>query len=329
MKINRTDMPTANKPKRLRPGPSLWVAGAAACVLLGGTGLTLLGATAMLEPVQQIAAEAALPVQSVMGQSGDDVLFYPWPLYEGALTLENCPLGETLDYFSSLAYPFTAFGVPLSGPVEARQFMLATKVHYSQDFYMFLSDYPVELDSRTPVQLSMALASEAMGKQSVSYLWQPAQQDELSQEQVDAALTRVKEDLHDYLVLAATNKEMLRSAADLGEFAWPKDNQLVNALRAGEETDFLFFDFVPNALYSLQQYVQVGWDFAYAIAPQNDPFALTLDDFLDQQNAYGTYAVQLITTPRQILVLFTINEYTLGVYYDIQMGRYSGVGYAN
>ena len=329
MKINRTDMPSTNKPKRLHPGPGLWVAGVAACVLLGGTGLTLLGATTMLEPAQQVAAEPALPVQSVMGQSDDQVLFYPWPLYESALTLENCPLGDPLDYYSPLVYPFTSLGVPLSGPVKARQLILATKIHSSQDFYMFLKDYPAELDSHTQVELSMALAYEPTGKQSISYLWQPTEQQEIYPGQADAALTRVKEDLYDYLVLAATDEKSLHEATAAGRYAWPQDNQLVAALRAGEESKFLMFDFVPDALYSLQQYVQVGWDFAYAIAPQGDLFELTLDEFLDQQNSYGTYTVQLITAPRQILVLFTMNEYTLGVYYDIQLGRYSGVGYAN
>lgn len=54
-----------------------------------------------------------------------------------------------------------------------------------------------------------------------------------------------------------------------------------------------------------------------------------LEEFLAEAERKGLYSVQLITTPGEVVVLLGQNETVFGLYYDIQLGRYSGIGMQN
>lgn len=51
-----------------------------------------------------------------------------------------------------------------------------------------------------------------------------------------------------------------------------------------------------------------------------------LETFLAEAEKKGLYSVQLIATPGEIVVLLNQNRTVFGIYYDIQLGRYSGLG---
>ena len=51
------------------------------------------------------------------------------------------------------------------------------------------------------------------------------------------------------------------------------------------------------------------------------------EELLESVNNSGGASIQLVSAPSQIIVLFTSSiGITLGVYYDIQLERYSGLG---
>ena len=62
---------------------------------------------------------------------------------------------------------------------------------------------------------------------------------------------------------------------------------------------------------------------------QEDELPYVLEELLAM--GQGEYVdIQFISTPRQIVLLFQTNSGTsIGVYYDIQLGRYSGLGMSN
>ena len=87
---------------------------------------------------------------------------------------------------------------------------------------------------------------------------------------------------------------------------------------------------LPFALLS-SPLEQLHLPFSYS-SVQNVELELTdtyqsSDEIIGDQVTANPYTIQLITTPQQIVILFDLgNSSTLGIYYDIQLERYSGCG---
>ena len=61
---------------------------------------------------------------------------------------------------------------------------------------------------------------------------------------------------------------------------------------------------------------------------QPEPQIPTLEELLEQGDP-GPVEFQFISTPRQVVLLFNWSIMTFGVYYDVQLERYSGFGISN
>ena len=291
-------------------------------------------------------------IPTVLGQTAEEVLFYPWSMYDTqplrpltddellhALGLEA--LGATMEEVDRVLSEavsiddfgfrfFTNFGLIMPLSIKWDGLITALEWNLGEDGgapaagpQMFLKDYPAlaGLEDQVPVTLSFA-ASDA----SLSFLIRPAQAGTFTEEEQTAALERVENDLL-MLFSSAHAAELWDSAAE-GLPAEDGDPPGL-ALRRIIQT---FFDYnarfgfgsvepIGDFLVDRSWVAEMGWP-----APEDFESAL-IDEFLSAVESVVDWNIQIITTQQQILVLFTRpGGAVFGVYYDIRLGCYSGIG---
>lgn len=317
------------------------------CILLVGALTAGLAARAVVTPrAGETVSAGVLSVPSVLGQTAEEVLFYPWSQYD-AQTLSPLPS----DYWSHELWEETPVDTPLSNLLAAFQVLgasydqsaLLSHLVWNDGKYLFLKDFPTTLcEDETPVTLSFAFSESAVHSLSVSisYLIYPAQSVEPTQEQQNAALEKVRSDLLEYLrafgtlqsepleLLEAFGKE--ETMAELEEMYGQNTNELAFLL----DSFFIYYWELTSvwgesvAVGEMEQLShlrdllqQAGLSYE-----SGDLSQVSLEELLDVLEDHGC-TVQLISTPQQIILLFTLNDGSVfGVYYDIQLERYSGFG---
>lgn len=338
----------------------------AAGILLAGALAALLAARAVAAPrAGELIEQETPPLPTVLGQTAEEVRFAPWPLYD-ILEKNKATdyFAELNQYNEFFPYYFTQMGVRL--PIEAveriPQEMEITLADQGagadwQPENIYLRDYPAALRNGTPVLLQFAAAAS-----SFSFLAQPAQPQPQSEEQQAAALAQVRQDLENYLVRGepAAFAPLLSSLAsaeycanvEMGDGdaqAWCEevllalvntavlfDIPLADWYTVGDRVFQLAFSIDQGRALALQS---AGSAAGAAEAPdvpeelpgmeQAGPGAAgfpALEDFLSAVSEQGLYSVQLITTPSQVVVLLEHPLAIFGIYYDIQLEQYSGVG---
>lgn len=318
----------------------------ALAILLAGAMAAGLAARAVAAPrTGETVSAGVVAVPSVLGQTADEALFYPWGRYD-MLTLVPLPLPVEPHCWSNGELMACVEAVTSLGAEFNWQTLLESLVWNQSDLRaadaVFLKDFPATLGDGVPVLLNYSLNMSS--PLSVSWFLEPQERQEPTEEEQQAALDKVEADL----------EELLR-------YYWSPDPNAKNDLAAFIE-DFgrqlnqwgvtVFYDWFAWILEMLyQQYQDVSGLPAGAVTPPGSPppleepyqqfqdvseqavnrpgSPLPLEEFPAVLAGMGV-EIQFITTPGQVLVLFSAEAgYAFGVYYDIQLERYSGLGISN
>ncbi|MGM9606333.1 MAG: hypothetical protein ACI3XJ_02390 [Oscillospiraceae bacterium] len=289
-------------------------------ILLVGALTAGLAARAVVTPrMGETISAGVLSVPSVLGQTAEEVLFYPWPMYE---TQTLFPLSE--DYRdlelqtenSRLFLLLGAYGsLGISYDYETLLGSLLWNVGDKDDptqinSQLFLKDFPAILyESQTPVILDFALSETAPS--SVSYLVRPLETHELTEEQQQAALLKVKSDLAKCLL------SLDRTESDLAELLFSFSEHY----EGWKITEFF------SPLEQLYELLHSQYGSVQDAELENASDYPSLEDILAERGTSGPCTIQLITTPQQIVILFNLDNGSIfGTYYDVQLERYSGFG---
>lgn len=336
----------------------------AAAILLAGAITAGLAAQSVVTPRTgevQSAGPAAIP--TVLGQTAEEVLFPPWSMYESQTLrhftedelfygFELFGLGETLEEVYALLPdlrqedltengPFLLFNVfNFIQPVDIPWIELFSSLEYNDrtnrpatGSQLFLKDLPAtaylgEEKKETPVTLSFALG-DSPGT-SLSFLIRPAQAREIGQNKQAAALAKVEEDLRELLL----NNDPITMVYYKGEVYYEVGSDGPSSeMHRLLQTFYTYYLNSKEPPHLSQLFGSIGhflqerrglreW-FAERL---DDPNTAPMDDFLSVVELSGVCTVQIITTQQQIVVLFTTGSGVFGVYYDIQLDCYSGIG---
>ena len=331
-----------------------FILSAAAILLTGAIAAGLIAYAVVSPQTGEVQSAGVVTIPTVLGQTAEEVLFYPWSMYDtqplrhltddellDALGLDS--FGNTMeevnqvlskaDYMDDFGLRFfTNFGLIM--PLSIRWDGLVAALEWNLDAngsapaagpQMFLKDYPALAgqEDQVPVTLSFAASGG-----SLSFLIRPAQAGTFTEEEQAAALERVENDLF-ALFFPAYTAELWDSAAE-GFLAEDGANDPPGlGLRRIIQT---FFDYnarsgagsvelISDFLVSRSWVTEKGW-----LAPEDFETA-SIDEFLSAVESVVDWNIQIVTTQQQILVLFTRpGGAVFGVYYDIQLGCYSGIG---
>ena len=324
----------------------------ALAILLAGAIAAGFAARTVISPrTGEVVSAGVVSVPSVLGQTADEVLFYPWPLYETVplepLTLllevegEGQAVEEMAESFSYRYFaPFSLFDVELDelAAYSATQCALISR---NTEFVMFLKDFPVRAEEGTPLVIRFASsAPDGSANTSISYLVRPQNPEVITMEQQEQALEQVKADLQELLTTPELLDAIAREQAERDEAyeMFQNDNDELSYITPSGELRP-----IDNDIASLLAgYHILSWDRSLNSAPlvlicqhlksATDLYGVygvtaesLLDDVLDALDRTGIQ-VQLVSTPDQVIVLFICGTTMVGVYYDIQLERYSGVG---
>lgn len=304
-----------------------------AILLAGALGASFAARTVVSPQAGAVVNAGVLPVPSVLGQTADEALFYPWSLYE-MQTLFPIP-GDMLKVppgdMALAAAAFEAFDMACSTDdlVKNQRWNNGETSSWNGGTLVFLKDFPAALaGSDVPVSLDYALSDGS--PLSASWLVRPRVAADLTEQQRQAALDRVREDLADLLrYMCGVSGEYQNGLMQLIE----------NFGRRFSEMDMtIFFDWLEAFVNIL--HMQYNGSLEIRTSDESGQFveatffpdgsgldlpSLSLEELL----ALGTRYVdiQLISTPRQVVVLFSVQDsWTFGMYYDVQLERYSGFG---
>lgn len=305
-------------------------------ILLAGALAAGFAARAVVAPRTGEPVNAGvLPVPSVLGQTAEEVLFYPWSAYDAlnllpySTTVEQeltaagqedaqAVLSAYAQVFSNVLSPFrTLFGAEYDDELLFHAVELGQSDQLGNP--LFLKDYPASGPEGTQLLLSFAWSAPLSQNGSVSYLVKPARPEALSQQRQDQALARVRADLEALLRL------------EWEEGGEPELFLLLT--RYYDAAHSLGLSYEPlgslgERLKTARYYLSLAESEAdEAFAAEMEPEALPLDEALERLEHVGGCTVQLISTPTQIVLLFTgPDRAVVGAYYDIQLERYSGIG---
>ena len=310
-------------------------------ILLAGALAAGMAARAVAAPrAGETVSAGVVGVPSVLGQTADEVLFYPWSRYDGqslapleGATLENIEAGVA-NAPSGAGDDLTA-SIAVLDALEANfdLGLLLKDLAWNQSDLktadmVFLKDFPATLDDGTPVLLSYALSFDR--PQSVSWLMMPRDAAEPSEERRQAALDKVKDDLAG--LLWAVLRPDRNFSNDMYAFLRCFDQYFI-ALKQDklhERLEFIFVQAHDRISYSYFQETvpaeAAGDEAGLPIEAELPSEPPPVEELLDRADG-GSGQLQFISTQDQIVALFTSDiGIMLGVYYDIQLGRYSGLG---
>ena len=207
--------------------------------------------------------------------------------------------------------------------------------------HIFLKDFPATAclgkeGTETPVTLNFAMGTGL--ETSVSFLIKPALARELTGEDQAAALEQVEQDLR--LMLLPENLFYSHSYpySEMDRLL-PEDIPYFNS---GEDPPYFhsglywllqrFHNYCVWSVVMPRDPIGLFMDDRWMLSEWldralEDPYEAPMEEFLSAVEQFGSWNIQIITTQQQIVVLFTGNSgVVFGVYYDIQLGCYSGIG---
>lgn len=329
-----------------------------AAILLAGALTAGLTAHAVISPqTGEVRSAGVVTIPTVLGQTAEEVLFYPWSMYDtqplrhltddeqlhamglAALGTNVEEVNQALlemDDINDIGYgtilPLFA-NFDLTMPLSIQWDGLAAALECNLDEgggapaagpQMFLKDYPARTrgEDQVPVTLSFAASNV-----SLSFLIRPVQAGTFTEEEQTAALERVENDLlalfsAAYVAERPDSEEEWLSTEDGG--ADPPGLALRRIIQTFFEYNYRAeFDIVVPINYFLNELYAAS---LFGIAPEDFETA-SIDEFLSAIETAIGWNIQIVTTQQQILVLFTWPGGTVfGVYYDILLKRYSGIG---
>lgn len=308
-----------------------FILSALAILLAGALGAGFTARTVVAPRTGEVVSAGVVGIPSVLGRTAEQVLFYPWSLYDMQALV---PMSEEVQ--SSIASDILLYVQgSLMSSVAAMDALgadfdlglLLKDMTWNQSDLktadmVFLKDFPA-LDDGAPVLLSYALSFS--GPQSISWLMTPREAAEPSEAQRQAALDKVKDDLAGLLwYLLYPNGAYTN---DMTEFMQGFDKKFtaLNLKALHERLEITILQVRDGMIFNYYQQTPPVAEIPWDDLPQPSE-SLSLEEMMDLMNGSG-FSLQLVSTPNQIIVLFTSSVgIILGVYYDIQLERYSGLG---
>lgn len=302
-------------------------------ILLAGALTAGFAARAVVSPQTGAAVSAGMvSIPSVLGQAADEALFYPWSLYE-MQTLSPIPDDALKGLPGDLLFAVAAFGafdMELSADelIKSQRWNNGENTTLNGSTLVFLKDFPALLaDGRVPVSLDYALSDGS--PLSASWLVRPRTETELTEGQRQAALDRVREDLADLLrYMCGAGGEYRNDLIQIIENFGGRFSDMNLGIFLGWFEAFInILHMQYNGSLEIMSSDESGQIVEHTFFPDGSELdlpSLSLEELL----ALGTRYVdiQLISTPRQVVVLFICQAWTFGIYYDVQLERYSGFG---
>lgn len=306
------------------------------CILLAGALAAGLAARAVVLPrTGETFSAGVLSVPTVLGQTAEEVLFYPWPVYD-MQTLTPITDAEIEQYGPADLFTAVAAIEALGAEADMEQLIKSqqicdgrhlaagnTGLRYVKDFPAALGDVPVLLN----------YAQSSYDSSAVSWLMQPAQEEELSEEQQQEALDKVRNDLAGLIwcILEPDRNYSNDLMVFLEDFNMLEDSALMFYEWFTEWISLMYYQFsgsfeVPAEVWDAGSVIiEAGGEYGHEPQteraeppPLEELLAMGQGEFVD---------IQFISTPRQIVLLFQLDSATtIGVYYDIQLRCYSGLG---
>ena len=297
------------------------------CILLVSVLATGLAIQAVVAPrTGKTISVGVLPVPSVLGQTAEELLFYPWSMYDAqSLSVisdfyakyepENPGILMDLasaDGWLDLLGAFQIFGVSYEQETMLNRLswnmnedgVISSK---SNSIHIFLKDFPVQ-DWDESIVADFAYSQ--LPPQSVSYLIRPAQTVESSPEQQEEALAKVKSDLRDFLLYTdPLGNDLNMLVTDLFKYYEKCESAILSSLTTSlNEWKELLDSTLHERVEALDEYPPI-------------------EDILADVETFSPCNIQIVSTPQQIVILFQRdNGAVLGIYYDIYLKRYSGFG---
>lgn len=306
------------------------------CILLAGALAAGLAARAVVLPrTGETFSAGVLSVPTVLGQTAEEVLFYPWPVYD-MQTLTPITDAEIEQYGPADLFTAVAAIEALGAEADMEQLIKSqqicdgrhlaagnTGLRYVKDFPAALGDVPVLLN----------YAQSSYDSSAVSWLMQPAQEEELSEEQQQEALDKVRNDLAGLIwcIMEPDRNYSNDLMVFLEDFNMLEDSALMFYEWLTEWISLMYYQFsgsfeVPAEVWDAGSVIiEAGGEYGHEPQteraeppPLEELLAMGQGEFVD---------IQFISTPRQIVLLFQLDSATtIGVYYDIQLRCYSGLG---
>lgn len=307
-----------------------FILSALAILLAGALGAGLAARAVAAPKVGETVNAGVVSIPSALGQTADEVLFYPWSRYDGQslvplerATLENVELGIVNTPGDILTSSIAAL-YALEADYDLNSLLKELVWNQSElktADMVFLKDFPAALDDGTPILLSYALSFS--GPQSVSWLITPREAAEPSQQQRQAALDKVEDDLAG--MLWAVLRPDRNFTNDMAAFLQNFDQSFLslNLDYLHERLEVTLAQVCDHISFSYYQELpgEVAGD-GSELPSQPPP----TEELLERASG-GSGQIQLISTQDQIVALLTSDTgIMLGVYYDIPLGRYSGLG---
>lgn len=337
----------------------------AVAILLAGAIAAGLAARAVTAPdASEVRSAGTVSIPTVLGQTAEEVLFFPWSMYDtdrlyplperdavGVFDLtsfnvttikEAAKVMEEMDrpvYGNPLHVMLTVFfsfeGLDLSWEklLSSLEWNVPPQGDVPGATHLFLRELPASLEGEgAPVTFSFALGVGS-GSNAVSCLIRPEQAEPVTQEQQEAALRQVGSDLRLLFQYGHDPQSSEMSLLLLDFFGTLRNYSDDCCLERWFPWWDLDIDYIRYSWGGYDPVLLENWTLLHADwDPGMNSFAadpdLPLEEFLSNaENLYNFTGIQIINTQQQILVLFTANNgLVFGVYYDIQLGCWSGVG---
>lgn len=307
-----------------------------ALILLSGAALSGLAAWKVVIPAAGETVNAGVrPVPSVLGQTANEVLFYPWPVYDmqtlTPITEDEIEMYGIGDFSFSAIVTMEALGAEfdMEKLVKSQQISDGRRLAAGNSGLRYVKDFPAMLGD-VPVLLNYAQSGN--NPSAVSWLMRPAEEMELSEARQQEALDKVRDDLAG-LIWYDLIEQNRNYGNDLTAF--------LESFNTLQESGWMFYEWLKNWIELMAVQYNGSYDMAFMerqglITVQyggqaetelwQEPSPYSLEEVLGTGQG-GLVDVQFISTPRQIVLLFNLESgINIGVYYDIQLGCYSGLG---
>lgn len=283
-------------------------------ILLAGGMAVGMAARLVVFPQADETVEVDTPtIPSVLGQSVDEVVFYPWDHYDPDTVIESFPPGmedqNQWFYRDNLMRMGTSLG--FSGMENS------VNTGTTKDGLWFWCDCPTTTLDGQPALMDVALGQDG-GNFGMTWVARSTGEPP-TRAQKEAAVAKVQGDVCGLFDETEQKLDLVNLLYQLEDYLYSFGP--VDDLGAWE-------DGVGSYLTSAQYYVESMfssiWSCQYSGAPLDTQEKLkAISSFAQGQNL----TVQLVTTQRQVVVVLTYvpESITIGFYYDMVLEQYSGL----
>lgn len=284
-------------------------------ILLAGGMAVGMAARLVVVPQAQRTVEVDTPdPPSFISQSMDEVMFYPWTLYDPDSFSGHLPEG-TADEFWPWCTRHLSDGATLLGLTLDNDGINRGLIDYDLCFW---KDCPAHTQDGQPVLLDVAYGADTWNR---GWTWVARSTGEPpTRAQKEAAVAKVQEDVCGLFDDTEEKWELKELLYQLEEYVY--------SFGSVDEELGIWENSVGSYLASAQYYIDSILyrisDCGYSGATLDTKEKLkAISSFAQGQNL----TVQLVTTQRQVVVVLTYvpEGITIGAYYDMVLEQYSGL----